>query len=178
MRIFCMALVLGCSVAPALADPTGDWFVEKELSVIRVQPCGQAMCGTIGWTKTPDIDKHNPDPAKRDQPMVGVQILRSMKPAGENRWEGEIYNPKDGKTYSGNIALSGANTLEIEGCVLRVLCGGQTWTRAKCDEPSPSPAAGGKRPPADKGARKGAPAATSGAAASFVPLTGCRAVAP
>ena len=85
MRIFCMALVLGCSIAPALADPTGDWFVEKELSVIRVQPCGQAMCGTIGWTKTPQIDKHNPDPAKRDQPMVGVQILRSMKPAGENR---------------------------------------------------------------------------------------------
>ena len=173
----CIAVALSCLAAPALAQPTGDWFVEEKKSVIRVEPCGEAICGTIGWVDKPGVDKNNPDPAKRDQSMVGVQILRGMKPAGANRWEGEIYNPQDGKLYSGNISLTDENALKIQGCVARIFCGGQTWTRATCDEASPRPAAAGKRPPADKGAPKGKPATTA-AAAPMTPLTGCREVAP
>jgi uncharacterized protein (DUF2147 family) len=178
MRISYIALSLACVVTPALAaEPTGDWFVEEKVSVIRVEPCGQAMCGVIGWVKTPEVDKNNPDPAKRQQSIVGVQILRNMKPTGANRWEGEIYNPKDGKMYSGNITLAGPNALKIQGCVMGFLCGGETWSRAKCDDTQASaqvPAAAKQRPPA---APKGA-AAAAAPAAPFVPLTGCRAVAP
>ena len=181
MRISYIALSLACVVTPALAaEPTGDWFVEEKVSVIRVEPCGQAMCGVIGWVKTPAVDENNPDPAKRKQSIVGVQILRNMKPSGANRWEGEIYNPKDGKMYSGNITLTGPNALKIQGCVMGFLCGGETWSRAKCDDTQASaqvPPTAAKRPPgADKAAPKGAAAAVP--AAPFVPLTGCRAVAP
>jgi uncharacterized protein (DUF2147 family) len=180
MQKSCLALALACVAVPALAaEPTGDWFVEEKVSVIRIEPCGPAMCGTIGWVKTPEVDKNNPDPSKRNQSIVGVQILRALKPAGQNRWEGEIYNPKDGKMYSGNITLTGQNTLKIQGCVLGFLCGGETWTRAKCDEPAATPAAPpttAKRPQ-EKAAPKGTPPAAA-ASAAFVPLTGCRAAAP
>ena len=53
-----------------------------------------------------------------------------MKPARGERWDGEIYNPENGKTYSGHIILLNADLLRIEGCVL-FFCGGENWTRAR-----------------------------------------------
>jgi uncharacterized protein (DUF2147 family) len=177
-----VALTIVCLSGPALAaDVTGDWFVAKKTAVIRVTPCGTNMCGYIGWTKDAPpgaTDKNNPDPAKRTRPVIGLEMI-TMKAAGKNRYEGEIYNGEEGKTYTGSIALVNDTTLRIEGCVLGFLCGGETWTRAKCDDPPPAPAA----PPAS--ARPNAPAAGVRAAPVAVPppppnqpLTGCRAAGP
>jgi uncharacterized protein (DUF2147 family) len=156
------ALAIAGATSPALAaDPNGDWFVSGKTAVIRIAPCGDALCGNIAWTKAPPgTDRNNPDPAKRNRSLMGLTILQSMKPAGPNRWEGEIYNAQDGKTYSGSIALASENVLRIEGCVLGFLCGGQDWARAKCEE----------APLATTGART-ASAATS-------PLKSCRPAAP
>jgi len=140
MRNACLAALALVFVSnPALAaDPNGDWLVNAKSAVIRIAPCGDALCGNIAWTKGPaGTDKNNPDPAKRNHPVVGLTILHNMKPAGANRWEGEIYNAQDGNTYSGSIALAGDNTLRIEGCVLGFLCGGENWTRAKCEQAAP-----------------------------------------
>ena len=172
---FAALALIGLS-GPALAnDALGTWLVEEKSAVIKVESCEPGLCGLIGWAQTPGADRNNPDPAKRSRNIVGMQIF-SMKPAGQNRWEGEIYNAKDGKTYSGRVALTGPNSLRIEGCVLGFLCGGETWTRAKCDDSLPSPPPAAKRPP-EKASPKGTPPATA-ASAAFVPLTGCRAVAP
>jgi uncharacterized protein (DUF2147 family) len=172
-RSWFAAAALACLSAPALgANETGTWLVEDKTAVIRVEPCEAGLCGSIGWAQTPGTDRNNPDAKLRSRNIVGMQFF-TMKAAGRNRWKGEIYNAKDGKTYSGGLELTGPNSLRIEGCVLGFLCGGETWTRAKCDEPA-NPAAQAKRPP-DKSAPKGAPAAAS---AAVVPLTGCRAVAP
>jgi len=155
-----LALV-GVSNPALAADPNGDWLVAEKSAVIRIAPCGDALCGNIAWTKGPaGNDKNNPDPAKRNRPVLGLTILQNMKPAGANRWEGEIYNAQDGNTYSGSIALAGDHTLRIEGCVLGFLCGGQDWTRAKCDQ---------------------APAVTTGTRSSAAPtssLSACRPAAP
>lgn len=76
-------------------------------------------------------DTENPDPAKRNRPVVGMRILHDMAPvANEPRWAGNIYNPEDGKHYAGSIAIKG-DKLEVEGCVLWVVCQSQTWTRMK-----------------------------------------------
>jgi uncharacterized protein (DUF2147 family) len=39
-----------------------------------------------------------------------------MKPAGENIWQGTIYNADDGRTYSSYMKLSG-NNMKVKGCV-------------------------------------------------------------
>jgi uncharacterized protein (DUF2147 family) len=137
------AVALTCLTSPALAaaDPAGDWMVADKVAVIRVAPCGQALCGHIVWTKGPaEPDRHNPDPAKRSQSTLGLKTVIDMKPTRSNRWEGEIYNAQDGKTYQGSISLVSEYVLRIEGCVLGFLCGGQNWTRAKCTDPSPATA--------------------------------------
>ena len=134
MRAFGIALVLlALAGGPALAQaPTGEWLVANGKARIRIGPCGGALCGTISWLQAPANDENNPDPAKRNRSLVGTQILLGMKPAGPNRWEGEIYNAENGKIYTGSISITGPDVLRIEGCVLAgLLCGGENWTRAR-----------------------------------------------
>jgi uncharacterized protein (DUF2147 family) len=172
-----VAFVVTCLTSSAFAaDVTGDWLVDDKSTVIRVQPCGAAMCGYIAWGKGPPggTDKNNPDPAKKNRPLLGMPIILDMKSAGANRYQGEIYNAKDGKIYSGSISLVNDKTLRIEGCVLGFLCGGENWARAKCDEAPPAGAPGARPGAPPAGARPG-PAAAS----SPIPvLTSCRAVGP
>jgi hypothetical protein len=56
-------------------------------------------------------------------------LLDMKKKPGADSWEGQVYNAKDGKTYSSSITPTDADHLEIRGCVLGFLCGGETWTR-------------------------------------------------
>jgi len=141
------AMALAGLASPALAaDPTGDWMVADKVAVIRVAACGQALCGHIVWVKGPaSPDRHNPDPAKRNRSTLGLKTVIDMKPTRSNRWEGEIYNAEDGKTYQGNISLVSANVLRIEGCLLGFLCGGQNWTRAKCNGAPATAGADGRK---------------------------------
>jgi hypothetical protein len=56
-------------------------------------------------------------------------LLDMKKTAGIDQWEGQVYNAKDGQTYTAKIKPADADHLEIQGCVLGFLCGGETWTR-------------------------------------------------
>ena len=60
-----------------------------------------------------------------------MPILLDMTPTKPNKWDGQVYNSKNGKTYSANISLFDPNTLRIQGCVLGFLCGGENWTRVE-----------------------------------------------
>ena len=120
------------------ADPTGIWLTQTGNSRIRVADCGGALCGTIIWLKEPNdpdtgkpkTDKNNSDAAKRSRPLIGVQIVLGMKPAGADKWSGQVYNAEDGKTYSGNLTYSGGNALQLQGCALGgLVCKGQAWTK-------------------------------------------------
>jgi len=113
------------------ADPSGDWLVADGVAHIRVAECSGNVWGAVVWEKEPGgLDVHNPDASKRSRPTLGMPILINMKKkSGADQWEGEVYNANDGKTYSSTIKPVGADKLEIQGCVLGFLCGGETWTR-------------------------------------------------
>ena len=157
MRTFILLGVFAtASAAPALAaDPTGDWKVADGVAHIRVAECSGNMWGVVAWEQEPGgLDEHNPDVSKRSRPTLGMPILINMKKkAGVDQWAGEVYNAKDGKTYSSTIKPIGSDKLEIQGCVLGFLCGGETWTRVAGPIP-PSPAGsvakGAKTPVAPK----------------------------
>ena len=120
------------------ADPVGVWLTDGGKSRIRIADCGGALCGTIVGLQEPNdpasgkpkVDKNNSDQGKRTRPLIGVQIVLGMKPAGTDKWSGQVYNAEDGKTYSGNITMQNARSLKLEGCVLGgLICKGQVWTR-------------------------------------------------
>lgn len=113
------------------ADATGTWARPTGSSRIEIAPCGNALCGTLVWLKDPRNDVNNPDPAKREKPLLGTQIVLGMTPTGKDgSWKGQVYNAEDGKTYKGYITLEGADKMKLEGCVLGGLfCKGETWSR-------------------------------------------------
>src|SRR5450759_2777994 len=135
-------ICLVSGLAPALAlDPTGDWRVADGVANIRVAQCNGSMWGAVAWEQTPGgRDTHNPDVSKQNRPTLGMPILIDMKKKpGVDQWEGQVYNAKDGQFYSSTIKPVGPDQLEIQGCVLGFLCGGETWTRVAGPIPS-SPA--------------------------------------
>jgi uncharacterized protein (DUF2147 family) len=154
MRRVCLAVALlsfACVPAPA-AEPSGEWLVKDGNARIRIEACENGLWGFISWTRQPGTDRNNPDPAKRNRPIVGVPILRGMMPVKPNRWEGEVYNAENGKLYSASITLLSNDVLKIEGCVLGGLfCGGENWTRVPDAERQQA-----ERPPERKSSTSGA----------------------
>ena len=109
----------------ALADEgaNGVWRLDSGKVTVRIAPCGSDLCGAIvGLAKPlnkegePKVDRKNPNESLRNRPLMGLTILANMKPAGENKWKGTIYNADDGRTYSSYMKLSGSN-MKVKGCV-------------------------------------------------------------
>ncbi|KRR01822.1 hypothetical protein CQ12_13305 [Bradyrhizobium jicamae] len=166
--IVCSGIILATGVnAARAADPTGDWKVADGVANIRVAQCSGNMWGVVAWEKVPGgKDKNNPDAAKQSRPTLGMPILIDMKKKPRvDAWEGQVYNAKDGQLYSSTIKPVGADQLEIQGCVLGFLCGGETWTRV--GPPIPSSPANSMA----KGAPKGTPGTAPKSAASGAPST-------
>jgi uncharacterized protein (DUF2147 family) len=134
--LLAIALVGASTIASHAVDPTGTWLTDEGKATVRVSDCGGALCATIvslrepndPQTGRPKTDIYNVDASKRNRPIVGVQVLISLRPQGANKWSGQVYNPEDGKTYDGNVVLENANILKVQGCVL-FLCETKTWTR-------------------------------------------------
>lgn len=156
-------------LTPALAaDPTGDWRVADGVANIRVAQCNGSMWGAVSWEKQPGgRDQNNPDVSKKNRPTLGMPTLIDMKKAaGAEQWEGQVYNAKDGQMYSATITPVGTDQLEIKGCVLGFLCGGETWTRVGPPIPLSTANAMAKGAPKTTGAApKAAPAPSAAAPA-------------
>lgn len=137
--IVAAAMVLTVTPVPAETndDPTGVWLTEAGDAKILVSKCGFSLCGTVIWLKDPidpatgrpQLDDKNEDPALARRPIVGINIFNGMKSVTERKWSGRIYNADNGKTYASDVTLAGPRKLEVRGCVMAILCGGETWTK-------------------------------------------------
>jgi uncharacterized protein (DUF2147 family) len=95
--------------APAPTTPLGIWATEENKGNVRIEECGQNLCGYAVKT--------------------GEKILISMKPQG-SKWTGQIHDPDSGSDYDSTIAMKGPNALKVQGCAFGgMFCGGQTWKR-------------------------------------------------
>ena len=122
-------------------DISGRWATQGFGSIVEFRPCAAApasLCGRIVWLWTPAdasgrprADARNPDRALRARPLVGVEIVRGLRQTAPGVWaDGAVYNPDDGRTYTGEIRLRNG-LLELRGCALRIACQTQTWRRPR-----------------------------------------------
>lgn len=119
-------------------DPSGVWLTQAGDARVRVNRCGDELCGTVVWLKDkidpstgkPFTDNKNPDQALAKRPIIGLPLFLGMKHAGPGKWSGHIYNADDGKTYVSNVSITGPAALRVEGCI-GSLCGGESWTRSR-----------------------------------------------
>lgn len=129
----------GPAAAQPRADIAGRWATQGFGSLVAFEPCAGdpgAWCGRIVWLWAPADDSgrprrdlRNPDAAQRRRPLVGVQIVEGLREVSPGVWsQGRVYNPDDGRTYTGSVLLRG-RTLELRGCALKVVCETQVWRR-------------------------------------------------
>ncbi|MBB4197060.1 hypothetical protein CCR94_07625 [Rhodoblastus sphagnicola] len=111
-------LLLSSAAAQAPASPIGLWRVADGSAIIRVKPCGKAICGYVAAA---------PAPAPGATSAVGKKILVNLRQDGAV-WRGIIFNIDDGKTYSGEVSLNG-DRLKVKGCLPNGFCGGEMWRR-------------------------------------------------
>ena len=149
IRIACVTALAG-SIAGVLllsgaayaADPIGTWYTAENRAQVRITHCsGDALCGAIVWLKEPNdpqsgkpkTDIHNPEAAKRSRAIVGLRIMFGLTPSSTpDKWQGQIYNPDDGGTYGSYVTMTGANALQLKGCVLGgLICKSENWTRVR-----------------------------------------------
>jgi uncharacterized protein (DUF2147 family) len=123
-------------------DPTleGVWLHSNERIQVEIAPCGENLCGKIVWLKNPKdetgrprTDRKNLDQTKRAQPLMGMTVIRGLVRSGPRLWtDGTIYNPDDGKIYSGRLVLVDPDTVKIRAYKFLTLFGEtQVWTRVK-----------------------------------------------
>jgi uncharacterized protein (DUF2147 family) len=98
--------------AAAASDPNsplGIWATEENKGNVRIEQCGDNLCGYSVNT--------------------GAKILINMKPQG-SKWTGRINDPDSGRNYDSTITLKSTSTLRVQGCAFGgMFCGGQTWKR-------------------------------------------------
>lgn len=123
------SLLVGIQAQAAVADtdPSGVWRLQNGKVTVKLSSCGSGYCGTVvGLAKPldkqgrPKVDRENPDPSLRNRPVIGLTVIQNMLPAGDNQWEGMIYNADDGNTYTSQMSLHG-DVMNVKGCFL-VLC--------------------------------------------------------
>jgi uncharacterized protein (DUF2147 family) len=125
-----LCAVTSPSIAQDANKVAGTWQSQSGITRVKVSPCGAGLCGHVVWQKSPSKDVHNPDPSKRERPIVGLQLVSNMKPVGNDEWRGAIYNYEDGKTYHGKVKVVSGNAIQIGGCVMGgMLCQSKTWTK-------------------------------------------------
>jgi len=115
------------------------WYNEEKTAKIQVfKATDGKFYGKIVWLKEPEengkpkVDKNNPDKARRNDPVLGMQLLKGFKKDGDHHYEdGTIYDPKNGKTYSCKINHKG-DVLDVRGYIGISLIGRTTvWTKAE-----------------------------------------------
>ncbi|MFN8298465.1 MAG: DUF2147 domain-containing protein [Chitinophagales bacterium] len=120
------------------------WYNQEKTSKIQIYLAKDgSYYGKIVWLKEPNdkdtgkprVDKENPDEDKRETPLINLLILRQFKQdaSDPNLYTGgNIYDPKNGKTYCGKITFKG-NTLDLRGylCSATFLGRTSTWTLAE-----------------------------------------------
>lgn len=130
-------LIIAAATPGMAASPEGIWSMSDGKVTVRVSDCGNNLCARIVGLKEPiskidgkpKVDRENPDSSKRKRPLIGLSILIGMKPNGEGKWKGAIYNPDDGKTYSATVVHNG-KTMKVKGCVAGVFCKTNTFVKS------------------------------------------------
>jgi uncharacterized protein (DUF2147 family) len=107
--IIAAAAVLAFGTGAAFAEAIeGSWKTQSG-ETAAISKCGSAYCVTLKTGK-----------------YAGKQIGK-MSGSG-NKYTGEITDPANDKTYSGSASISGSS-MKMKGCVAKILCRSQTWSK-------------------------------------------------
>jgi uncharacterized protein (DUF2147 family) len=135
-------LLMGSSFAPIADNPdniVGVWKTGEGTAMVRIYKNGDKYQGKIVWLKEPNDpetgkpkqDKNHPEEATKSRPILGMVNIWGFTYKENNLWDdGNIYDPKNGSTYSCTIKMINPNSLEVRGFIgVSIIGRTDNWTR-------------------------------------------------
>ena len=142
MRLLAAAAALCCGAACAQSTPVGLWRTADEKTgevkaEIRITEIEGAVSGRIervlARDAKPDTRCVECRDERKDQPMVGLQIIRGARKSEDGGvWEdGKILDPENGREYTLRLTpVDGGKRLEVRGSI-GPFGRTQTWVRVQ-----------------------------------------------
>jgi uncharacterized protein (DUF2147 family) len=133
------AVLLLAAVDTAPLTPVGRWKTiddktGKPKAIVRIYEENGRLFGRIEATLQPDAKKtcEKCKDARKDQPIIGMVILRGLTPHEGEFSGGDILDPDNGSVYRCKLRLEDRGaTLSVRGYIGFSLLGrSQTWQRA------------------------------------------------
>lgn len=138
-----LALLLATSAMAQAPSAVGRWTTiddetKKPKSVITIWEENGKLFGKIEKLFREPNEEQNPvcdkcDGALKDQPIIGMVIMRDLKKDDDEWTGGTILDPANGKTYKCKIAVEdGGKKLKVRGYIGMSLLGRtQHWVRTE-----------------------------------------------
>ncbi|MNE28085.1 hypothetical protein D3C80_1215140 [compost metagenome] len=133
----CLAVMVASPVMAQDDALLGRWRTPAQNGVVVIERCGAGLCAKVvdaaALRANPDQrDVRNRDPALRTRPVKGLTVVRAAS-GGPRVWSaGPLYDPDSGQgAATGTLTLVEPDRLAVRGCIARMLCRTQTWTRAR-----------------------------------------------
>jgi len=113
-----LCITLGIHYSAAAQDdsavfPGGLWLPKKKDVAVRIEPCGNSLCGYISWLRA-DVNQLTPE----GKPLCNMKVLWGFKqdPRDPEVWNsGKIYKADKGDTFSGRIRVQDTDKIELRG---------------------------------------------------------------
>lgn len=126
-RALGLALTLASCGAFAQMTPIGLWKVvdderQQAQAYVRIGESGGMQTGKMEKLLDPTSQDAKCDKCtdeRKNQPVLGMTIMRNVKSAGDGIWEGgDILDPNNGKVYRVRLKpLDGGKVLEVRGYI-------------------------------------------------------------
>jgi uncharacterized protein (DUF2147 family) len=137
-KLFIIALIMLSYFSVNAQDVVGRWKTiddetGKAKSIIEIYKEGDKYYGKIvQLLNEPDGICRTCETKYKNKNIVGLVILKDLEKDGDEYNDGEIMDPKNGKTYSCYIELESANKLKVRGYIGFSLLGRtQYWYRVE-----------------------------------------------
>ncbi len=137
--IIVSTIMLFCALSYAQDSVEGVWQAiddrdNEPSSHIRIEVKNGELTGTVVklFDVEPDILCTNCKGAKKDQPVIGMEIIYDMS-EDDGTWEGgRVMDPEDGKVYKCKLYLEDNDTMKLRGYIgIPALGRTQTWYRVQ-----------------------------------------------
>lgn len=139
LLLLAAALTMATVSAQARTPTVIGYWQTPSGAIVRIFPCGQKLCigiAELSRGNHPLTDTRNPDPALRSRPLCGLRIGEGfLETDPQHASRGRLYDPKSGRTYSGQMTAEG-DLLHLRGYLgLPIFGRTETWSRASKPPP-------------------------------------------
>ena len=133
-----LGVVFGAGLAVAATAPVGPWKTIDEksgdvISEVLLSEQGGMLTGKITGLTEPNDKTGKPKTCSackgddKDKPIIGLVIIKDLKPDGDRYKGGTILDPEDGKVYKAELWVEDGK-LKVRG-YLGVFYKTQTWVK-------------------------------------------------